>query len=227
MEIRKYLLGYDTFERHRMVAKLISNGSSSVLDVGGGEKVLERFAGKPVVVVNLGQGDVRANGLFLPFAYSTFDTVTSLDVLEHVPPDQRCAFLKELLRVCRSQVVICAPYGSPEHMLSEKRVLDQIHREGSSDQMLMEHVENGLPTLETFQSCISGIIIQTWYSGLFLYNNFCFRIDHLFGANRLRMIKILIAMVLNLVGNVMIFPLSLSRFPRSNANRMYVVLSKS
>lgn len=228
MEIRKYLMGYDTYERHRMVAKLVADESKDILDVGGGENVLVRFIRKPVIVVNLAQGDIRASGLSLPFAESAFDTVTSLDVLEHISPVHRCAFIKELLRVCRSQVVICAPYGSSEHMLNEKRLLELIQREGSTNQMLAEHVEFGLPTLETCQSCVSeNTPMQAWYSGYFRYSNFCFRIDHLFGPDRLKLLKIMLSLVLNLVGNLLIFPFSLTQSARSNANRMFVVLTKS
>jgi hypothetical protein len=59
------------------------------------------------------------------------------------------------------------------------------------------------------------------------YNIFCFHIDHLFGVDRFKWVKVFLAMFLNLFGNLIIFPISLSRLPRSNANRMYVVLNKS
>ena len=228
MKIRKYLIGYDSYERHRMVSKLVAIESKYILDVGGGHKRLAQFINKPIISVNLQEGDVRASGLYLPFADSTFDTVTSLDVLEHIPPGQRCSFLRELVRVCRNQVVVCAPYGSEEHMASEKIVLDKILREGSADKMLAEHVENGLPNLDTFKTCISDhISMQAWFSGNFQYNIFCFHIDHLFGANRFKWIKVWLSIFLNLFGNLVIYPISQSRFPRSNANRMYVILNKS
>ncbi|MBN2548176.1 MAG: class I SAM-dependent methyltransferase [Anaerolineales bacterium] len=228
MKIRKYLMGYDSYERHRMVAKLVEPESRSILDVGGGHKQLAQFINKTIISANLQEGDVRASGLYLPFSDSAFDTVTSLDVLEHVPPGQRCAFVKELVRVCRNQVVVCAPYGSAEHMAGEKILLDRILREGSVDKMLEEHVENGLPKMDTFKSCLSEqISIQAWFSGYYQYNIFCFHVDHLFGVDRFKWVKVFLAMFLNLFGNLVIFPISLSRLPRANANRMYVVLNKS
>jgi SAM-dependent methyltransferase len=228
MKIRKYFIGYDTYERHRMVSKLIAPESKRILDVGGGHQRLAQFINKSIISANLEEGDIRASGLYLPFPDSTFETITSLDVLEHIPPDQRCDFLKELVRVCRNQVVVCAPYGSEEHMAGEKIVLKKILREGSGDKMLEEHVENGLPTMDIFKNCISEkISIQAWFSGYFQYNIFCFHVDHFLGSNRFKLIKVLLAIFLNLFGNLVIFPISLSRLPRSNANRMYVVINKS
>jgi hypothetical protein len=47
----------------------------------------------------------------LPFPDRSFPIVVCLDVLEHIPPSQRPAFLRELLRVARSRVILAFPSG--------------------------------------------------------------------------------------------------------------------
>jgi SAM-dependent methyltransferase len=53
------------------------------------------------------------DGMHLPFSDAEFDTVTCVDVLEHV--DDYHAFLQELLRVCRRGVFISTPNRRPEY----------------------------------------------------------------------------------------------------------------
>ena len=47
------------------------------------------------------QNYVQASGVQLPFRDGAFDLVCSLDTLEHIPGEQRPAFLSEILRVSR------------------------------------------------------------------------------------------------------------------------------
>jgi hypothetical protein len=227
MKVPTIFLGYDTYERHRMVAKLANKNASSILDIGGGEGLLSTFLGKQVLVVNLTQGDVRANGLSIPFANSTFEIVSSLDVLEHIPKLRRHQFISELLRVGQKQVIICAPYGSEVHSKVEKQVMQQIEKNGDIDKMLAEHVLYGLPTLEEVCSYIPlEYKKEIYFSGFLNFSMLCFRIDYLFGIHSFKPIKILASIILNLFGNIVVFPLSMSITPRSNANRMFILITK-
>ena len=50
----------------------------------------------------------------LPFEDDSFDVVTCMEVLEHVPPDVFVAGLAELRRVCRGQLIMSLPFCEPE-----------------------------------------------------------------------------------------------------------------
>jgi len=47
----------------------------------------------------------------LPFPDGSFPIVVCSDVIEHIPPSQRPGFLRELLRVARSKVILAFPSG--------------------------------------------------------------------------------------------------------------------
>lgn len=224
--IRRFFIGYDTYERHRLVASLIDRQATGILDVGG-SGVLAAFTHIPVTVTNLSEGDVHSNALYLPFAGGSFDVVTSLDVLEHIPRHDRPQFIKELMRVAKLQVVLCAPYGSPEHIRCEKRVLEELAKKGRSDSMLAEHVDYGLPTpQEVLKYLPDNLPRNIHFTGDFRFNRFLFKIEYLGGPASFRIIKALAALMLNLVGNLVVYPVCHSTKPRSFTNRMVVVAWK-
>ncbi len=80
-------LPFDIYERHKTVAGFIPPGPQLVLDVGGGAATLSRFIPARVIVSDLASGDVCADARRLPFTDNSFEVVTSIDVLEHIPPD--------------------------------------------------------------------------------------------------------------------------------------------
>ena len=121
------------------VRKLAPQASGRLLDVGVAERpydgdfapYVERYVGLeyPVVVNNLNpeiwkhldrvQGivDVWGDGNRLPFANESFDTVLSVEVLEHVPdPNQMVA---EFARVLRpgGRALVTVPFASALHQL--------------------------------------------------------------------------------------------------------------
>lgn len=171
---------------------------------------------------------MHSNALYLPFAEGSFDVVTSLDVLEHIPRYDRPRFVKELVRVAKLQVVLCAPYGSPEHTRCEKRVLEEVIRKGYSDSMLAEHVEYGLPTLEEVLEYLpDNLSRDVWFTGNFHFNTLLFKADHCCGPGSFKIIKAAIALILNLVGNTIMYPIYRSREPYASSNRMAIVVWKT
>jgi len=157
-------LSFDLYSRHRILQRVADCARSAhqlkaldVLDVGGYPCHATRFLpGDRVVVADIVEPEeapnaryLRADGAALPFADGVFDVVSSLDSLEHVPPDRREAYVDELLRVSKRYVLILAPFAQPETELAE-RVLTEFVRVFDEEEspQLEEHRAHGLPRLE-------------------------------------------------------------------------------
>ena len=87
MNINALTFPYDIFERHKFVASRLKN-NQTVLDVGGELKNLSFFSKSQIKEANLTSGDIIYGGQKLPIADNSFNVVTSIDVLEHVPPKE-------------------------------------------------------------------------------------------------------------------------------------------
>src|SRR6476469_7337342 len=111
----------DTFARHALAGQLLDH-PDSVLAVGGVRGRLACFLPRSrIVVANVAPpADVLFDGQRLPCADSSFAAATSLDVLEHLPRDQRAAHVAELARVARGRIVLASPLGSEEHAEAER-----------------------------------------------------------------------------------------------------------
>ncbi|HST04284.1 MAG TPA: methyltransferase domain-containing protein [Chloroflexia bacterium] len=94
-------------------------------------------------------GYIQGTGLGLPFADGSFDVVTSLDVLEHIPDPNRAAFLNEIMRVSRHAALLINPIQSLQADLAEE-TLDEYIRwiMDAQQEQLAEHREFGLPDFE-------------------------------------------------------------------------------
>jgi hypothetical protein len=151
------LLSADTRARHRLVARMLGD-VSSVLDVGGVPGRLETYLGGAVVVTaNLeGPADVVFDGRHLPFPERSFDGITSIDVLEHLPGHARGAHVDELRRVARRRIVLSTPFGSPAHIESERELADWYERlTGARHRFLDEHLAYGLAD-ESWMRALAG-----------------------------------------------------------------------
>jgi SAM-dependent methyltransferase len=149
----------DTSERHAVVARL-AGSPSSLLDVGGSPGGLAAFLPRTrVTVANVEPpADVLLGGVELPFPDASFDVVTSLDVLEHLPREQRPRHLEELVRVARRRVVVCCPLGTPEHEASEQALAAWYRKmTGTGHRFLEEHLERGLPTEQELRRLADGL----------------------------------------------------------------------
>jgi hypothetical protein len=136
----------DKWERLSTVASLVGP-AGTVLDVGGrGQELAGLLPASDVTTVNLEEpADVVVRPGPLPFYDSSVDVVTSTDVLEHVPPEDRAPHLAELVRVARRRVVVCFPCGSPEKDAAEQAMARQLTDYGTGFDFLDEHLEHGLP----------------------------------------------------------------------------------
>lgn len=97
-----------------------------VLDVGGtkSENLLKKMGIESVVSANIiDDADVRASGYDLPFKDRSFECVTCVAMLEHVPQELRGKIARELIRVASKAVFISAPINSEENNRAEEIVL--------------------------------------------------------------------------------------------------------
>ena len=129
-----------------------------VLDVGGYPGVLRHFLNEEhyeVSVLDVPPDDgtipnyTQGSGMDLPFGDASFDVVTSLDTLEHIPNNERPQFLSELMRVAGQAVVIINPVQSVENDLAEETLNEFIRWILDAQQeQLAEHREYGLPSFD-------------------------------------------------------------------------------
>lgn len=170
-----------------------------------------------------------SNGINLPFKKDSFDIVTSLDVLEHLPGDHRAQFISELIRVSTHQVIFCTPLGSEEHIQREKDLLAFITWKGASNIMLAEHVAFGIPTFKEILTYLPDNLLSSFiYTGDFRFNGLLFQVDQILANIKIpKFIISLISTILNIIGNLLIYPLTLSSHPHRYTNRVTVVVSKN
>ncbi len=227
MKISNFFLPFDIFCRYKTVAKLIGNQKGEILDVGGGVKGLNRFVKNKVVVANLAEGDVLADGRALPFADNSFASVTSIDVLEHIPPQDREKFVSELKRVVKEKVILSFPLGTKAHVRAEKELKDFLKKKGERVDYLEEHITNGLPTLKELEKILKDYPFQVFFGESFRLNNFLLKIQFILDEKRiLRRFYFYFQKLINFLLNVFYYPFSLSKKPRRFTNRVYAVVNK-
>ena len=230
MKLPLFLQPVDTYERHWVVSRHLRRREvRSVLDVGG-EGLLQRFLrGANCTTVNVEDtGDVQYDGLTLPFQSSSFDAVVSIDVLEHIPKEQRADFVSELLRVADREVVLAAPYGSDSHSELEQRALGA-YREahGRDHTYLREHVECGLPTLDELGALFRDVTCEFRFCGdcqeQFARFMRSLRSGGANGPRALRLVRSIFHIMLH--ANYWRVP-KLDASPHEFSNRVYVFVTK-
>ncbi|HJZ48403.1 MAG TPA: methyltransferase domain-containing protein [Roseiflexaceae bacterium] len=159
-------LPFDQYGRYRMVREAVDAVRAAldrerlaILDVGGyyqeadGTPRLpsQQFLGdQELTVLDLPACDlpgyVQGDGTAMTFVDGSFDLVISCDTLEHIPPDLRDQFVRELTRVARYGVLLICPMDDYRTALAEQVLFAYIQAEllAKHDQ-LREHREYGLP----------------------------------------------------------------------------------
>jgi hypothetical protein len=166
----RLLLPIDTWERHSVVARLAGK-PATVLDVGGiPGQLASFFPDASVTAANVEEpADVLFDGRSVPFPDESFDLVTSLDVLEHIPARERAAHFGEVARVARRRVIVCCPVGTDGHVAAERELAHWYAGvTGSRHRFLEEHLERGLPAAAEIESAVATVPsfrLTHWFHG--------------------------------------------------------------
>jgi SAM-dependent methyltransferase len=159
---------FDWYQRYHTLAEMIRRvkrvyhmDKSRILEVGAN---VQKNLGK-----ELSEDDIYYTDLEVPeqFAYSrryfqadatdlheikdnTFDFCVASDVFEHILPEKRASFIKELYRVADKAVFFCFPRKSAKVEEAEKEVNAHFRAiTGENHRWLKEHIDNGLPDCDT------------------------------------------------------------------------------
>ncbi len=227
LQFKKLFLPYDVYERHRVVGGIIRKGET-VVDIGGELNHLSLFC-KPskLVVANLTGGDVIIKKNKIPFKKNSFDVVTSIDVLEHIPKNERKYFMQKLLVITKKKLIVSFPIGTEKHLLYESRIQKFLEAKGINVQYLKEHIKYGLPTNDEIENYRGDFKAKVFYSGNLNINNILFRI-FIFDPQikYVRKFIYFTKLVFNLLTNPALYHFLTYKDYSDLVNRAYVVIQK-
>jgi SAM-dependent methyltransferase len=171
LELHKFKRNAELPRVRRVLSMLTALGPATMLDVGSGRGVflwplLDTFPSLEVTAIDVAEqraadlGAVGAGGIerlraarmdatALAFADDSFDGVTLLEVLEHMPDPAKAA--REAVRVARRFVIATVPSKedeNPEHIhLFDRRSLARLFEEAGARRVTVEHVLNHVVAL--------------------------------------------------------------------------------
>ncbi|MCZ8391018.1 methyltransferase domain-containing protein [Achromobacter xylosoxidans] len=151
---------FDQYSRYLACARLLRDAGlkpgSTVLDVGSGpECLLGGFIEEadvtyvdPLLAGNEGPNKVSGNVFVDTLNGKKYDFVCAVDVLEHVPPQYRDAFLARLMDLAETTVLLGFPPEEGGHALATDNCVNDEYRRvhGETYSWLHEHTEYGLPS---------------------------------------------------------------------------------
>lgn len=159
------MLHADAWQRYLAAANVIRANwppATTLLDVGGGSGGFVTFLEDYSIwvadpIIQIGTPGVQSLGSELPFGDRSIDVVVSLDTLEHIPPENRAAFLYELKRVARKAVLISAPFESPGIEFAERRMCEYYAQYLNQEHpWLHEHIAHQRPVLSEVETVFSS-----------------------------------------------------------------------
>jgi len=165
-----YELPFDQFQRYKGVEEAIGLVRESrplkILDVGGYPGLISDFLPEDEtyildVIPHNRSNYIQANGTSLPFKESSFDVVTAIDTLEHIPEEKRKQFVSELFRISSQWIIIMGPFFSEEIHLAERIILEfslkTLGKDFAESHPLKEHLLYGLPHISQLKQEIEEL----------------------------------------------------------------------
>jgi hypothetical protein len=130
-----------------------------ILEIGANENGFSRFAGVPVIAIDINPEHLKASRAVqhvipvvaditaLPFKDSTFDVSVCMDTFEHLPEETRYQAADEILRILNAEgsAVIGFPSGQASFAAEERIRKAYNDLTGDVIPFLEEHCEQGLP----------------------------------------------------------------------------------
>lgn len=161
-------LPFDQYQRYKILQEAIdllreNNKPLKILEVGGYPGNILSFLPKDkITIVDQKESNLpnyhQADALNLPFGEDEFEMSVSLDVLEHIPPEKREKFIRELWRVCQHHLLLASPFDSPPRVQAEQIVAKFIsHKLGYTHPPLEEHQRYGLSRREEVIGILKGL----------------------------------------------------------------------
>lgn len=131
-------LSWDRYVRlNASATAVMETQCKTVLDVGGYDGALAFFL--PEAAIDLIDPATTGGSIIdLPVTEQSYDCVVAVDVLEHVPPEDRTQALSELARVAKSHIVLNYPCRDSRD--AQKLVLGL-----TNNPLVREHVDWELP----------------------------------------------------------------------------------
>ena len=129
-----------------------------VLDVGGatGNNLLRRFGIEHVTTLDIDKkADIVASADDMPLEDESYDVVTCIDTMEHIPVAVRDQVVRELVRVAARVTFLVAPVLSAENNQAERLVLK--YRDCA---FLKDHQVHGLVDAQRIRTLLDELIVQ-------------------------------------------------------------------
>jgi len=152
---------FDQYSRYKACADLLKQAGflsgNSVLDVGSGPECLfGQFLPSasmnyvdPLIQGDPQEGYINGNIFSGELDGRVFDFVTAVDVLEHVPPESRNAFLDRIASLSKNVIILGFPSTESCDAIATDNAVDDQYRAvfGHDYSWLEEHHRFGLPSL--------------------------------------------------------------------------------
>lgn len=151
----KNALSWDRYVRLKAAAdviKKLGDRKTKILDVGGYDGALALFL--PEYCIDLiDPATTGASLLGESVKEQSYQLTAAIDVLEHIKPSQRAAYLEELSRATERTIILNYPCRQSEE--AQRLIL-----EATDNQLIREHVRWGLPDTDWVLSTMADLRFQ-------------------------------------------------------------------